>query len=128
MILTLYPSDRVIDRSIKLNLELKVKEVPDFEKLFVEGYEKQVLEGSVKYLSRGLIRYIYAECVFGHDDDRLHTSFYDIHSFLKEYGFCFLCCYTESIRLKSGCSMGNVLFALQSRLPEKVPGRVKNVV
>ena len=46
---------------------------------------------------------------------------------LTGLGFCFVASYAESFRLAGGCAMGNVLYALKSRLPVSAPGRVKNI-
>lgn len=107
--------------------ENEVKNI-DLLKIDVEGYEIPVLKGACEVLDRGLIRYIYVECVFSSDPDEPHTRFHDIHKLLDAYGFSFICCYTESFKLATGCSMGNALFGNRDRLPSEVAGRFGNMI
>ena len=107
--------------------ENSVKRI-DLLKVDVEGYEIPVLEGALETFNRGIIRYVYAECVFSSDPDEPHTRFHDIHKLLDAHGFSFICCYTESLKLGSGCSMGNVLYGKRDRLPASASGRFGNIV
>lgn len=102
-------------------------ELIDLLKIDVEGYELQVLRGAAGLLKRGAVRHVYAECVFAPDPVFSHTDFFELHRMLTALGFCFVASYTESFRLAGGCAMGNVLYALKSRLPVSAPGRVKNI-
>ena len=97
----------------------------DLLKLDVEGYELQVLKGAEQTLSHGRIRYIYTECVL--PADNTHTSFFDLHQCLQRHGFCFVAYYAEAFWLGSGCALGNALYALRSKLPEKASGRLSNI-
>ena len=99
----------------------------DLLKIDVEGFELGVLRGANRHLSSGKIRYVYAECVFSPNAEMPHTSFFDLHHFLSEKGFCFVCYYAESFDLRLGCALGNVLYALRERLPRGVPGPVSNI-
>jgi FkbM family methyltransferase len=99
----------------------------DLLKIDVEGYELQVLKGAEGLLSQGRIRYVFAECVLAPDTESPHTSFFDLHAVLERHGFCFVNYYAESFSLKIGCALGNVLYALKAKLPEKVPGSVLNI-
>ena len=100
----------------------------DLLKIDVEGYEIPVIEGALETFKRGIIRYIYAECVFSSDPDEPHTRFHDLHRLLDTHGYSFICCYTESFKLASGCSMGNVLYGNKNRLPTSALGRFGNIV
>lgn len=99
----------------------------DLLKIDVEGYELQVLRGAEEILKRGQVRYIFAECVLPVDTKDPHTSFFDLHKILDELGFCFVAYYGEGFRLADGCALGNVLYALRSKLPKKASGRIANV-
>jgi FkbM family methyltransferase len=102
-------------------------EVIDLLKIDVEGYELPVIEGAAQLIKRGGIRYIYAECVLPKDDQSPHTSFFDLHQVLDKNGFCFVTYYGEGFRLSDGCALGNVLYALRSKLPAKASGRILNI-
>jgi len=99
----------------------------DLLKIDVEGYELQVLSGFSKMLNEGRIRFVYAECVFRPNDVYPYTYFFDMHKALDAAGFCFVSYYAESFMLKNGCSHGNVLYALCSKLPAQVHGSVSNI-
>jgi FkbM family methyltransferase len=99
----------------------------DLLKIDVEGYELQVLKGAAGLLARGAVRHVYGECVFAPDPVFPHTDFFELHRVLAGLGFCFVASYAESFRLAEGCAMGNVLYALKSRLPASASGRVKNI-
>lgn len=99
----------------------------DLLKIDVEGYELPVLKGAENFLQQGRVRYIFAECVLSEDTILPHTNFFDLHSCLEQYGFCFVAYYSESFRLKDGCALGNVLYALRSKLPQTVPGNTQNI-
>lgn len=99
----------------------------DLLKIDVEGYELQVLEGAGQLLKRGGVRYIYAECVLPMDGRSPHTSFFDLHQVLDQNGFSFVTYYSESFRLSDGCALGNVLYALRSKLPARAAGRTLNI-
>jgi FkbM family methyltransferase len=102
-------------------------DVVDLLKIDVEGFELPVLRGASRRLSTGKVRYIYAECVLAPNAEMPHTSFFDLHNFLNERGFCFVSYYAESFDLRLGCALGNVLYAFHERLPESVPGSVRNI-
>lgn len=99
----------------------------DLLKIDVEGFELPVLRGANQRLSKGKIRYIYAECVLTPNAEMPHTSFFDLHNFLSERGFCFVSYYAESFDLRLGCALGNVLYAFHQRLPQSVSGSVRNI-
>ena len=99
----------------------------DLLKIDVEGYELNVLRVAAGLLARGAVRYVYAECVFAPDSVFPHTDFFELHQMLTNLGFCFVASYAESFRLADGCAMGNVLYALKSRLPSRAGGRIKNI-
>jgi FkbM family methyltransferase len=99
----------------------------DLLKIDVEGHELQVLRGASQRLMAGKIRYIYAECVLAPNAEMPHTSFLDLHDFLTKRGFCFVSYYAESFNLRLGCALGNVLYALQERLPTHIAGSVRNI-
>lgn len=101
--------------------------VIDLLKIDVEGYELQVLKGAKQFLERAAIRYIFAECVLSEDKQTPHTNFFALHEVLDRLGFCFVTYYAEAFRLDDGCALGNVLYALRSKLPRKVSGRTANV-
>ena len=103
-------------------------ETIDLLKIDVEGYELQVLKGAEQVLHRGQVRFIFAECVIPEDLVEPHTSFFALHQSLHQNGFSFITYYGESFRLSDGCALGNVLYALRSKLPSKALGRVKNIV
>lgn len=98
----------------------------DLLKIDVEGFELQVLRGAATLLRDARIRYVYAECYLGSEDESPHTDFFDLHRVLHEAGFCFVAYYAESFNLRGG-ALGNVLYALQSRLPARAGGRVRNI-
>ena len=100
----------------------------DLLKIDVEGYELQVLKGADQTIKRGDVRYIFAECVFPVDTQASHTSFFDLHHSLDQKGFCFVTYYSLGFRLSDGCALGNVLYALRSKLPAKASGRIANIV
>lgn len=102
-------------------------ETIDLLKIDVEGYELQVIKGAEQTLKRGNIRYIFAECVLPMDLQSPHTSFFDLHQTLDQNGFCFVTYYGEAFRLADGCALGNVLYALRSKLPDKASGRILNI-
>lgn len=99
----------------------------DLLKIDVEGYELQVLKGAEQILNRGGVRYVFAECVLPADTELPHTSFFDLHQRLDQHGFCFVTYYGEAFRLSDGCALGNVLYALRSKLPERASGRILNI-
>lgn len=99
----------------------------DLLKIDVEGFELQVLKGAQDLFARSAIRYVFAECVLPSDSLAPHTSFFDIDRVLTGHGLCFVAYYAEGFRLRDGCALGNVLYALKSRLPAKVPGKVANM-
>lgn len=99
----------------------------DLLKIDVEGYELQVLKGGEKLLRENRVRYVFAECAFAPDAETPHTSFFDLHAFLESRGFCFVTYYPESFALRRGVALGNGLFALRSRLPVNVAGKVRNI-
>jgi FkbM family methyltransferase len=94
----------------------------DLLKIDVEGFELPVLRGADRRLSSGKIRYIYAECVLAPNAEMPHTSFFELHHLLSEKGFCFVSYYPEGFKLRLGCAVGNVLYALRECLPTGVPG------
>jgi FkbM family methyltransferase len=100
----------------------------DLLKIDVEGFELNVLKGARGMLEAGAIRFVFAECIFAPNPELPHTSFFDLHERLTQCGFCFVGFYAESYYLRHGCAMGNVLYALKSKLPVAVPGRVRNIV
>ena len=100
----------------------------DLLKIDVEGHELQVIKGADQTIRRGQVRFIFAECVIPEDLEEPHTSFFELHQSLHQYGFSFVTYYGESFRLGDGCALGNVLYALRSKLPSKALGRVKNIV
>lgn len=106
--------------------ENKVETI-DLLKIDVEGFEMQVLAGAKQRLADKRIRFVYAECVMEDDPDMAHTNFFDIHALLRPLGFCVVSYYAESFHLRSGCAMGNTLWALRERLPAKVPGALGNI-
>ncbi len=99
----------------------------DLLKIDVEGYELPVLKGAENLLRRQAVRYIYAECVFSTDTELPHTSFFELHTVLEGFGFCFVNYYPMSFRLAMGSALGNVLYALRSKLPQSAPGEVHNI-
>jgi len=99
----------------------------DFLKVDVEGFEMEVLHGGDEMFQEGQIRYCSLECVFSEDTTQPHTTFFEILEFLKNRGYVFICCYTESFNLQHGISMGNVLFAHKNSLPHQAKGRVRNI-
>ena len=99
----------------------------DLLKIDVEGYELEVLKGASAALERGAVRYVYAECVFAPDSIESHTDFFEMHRVLSQWGFSFVCSYTESFRLSDGCALCNTLYALKSKLPATVTGRIRNI-
>lgn len=98
----------------------------DLLKIDVEGFELQVLRGAAGLLREGRIRYVFAECYLGAEDISQHTAFFDLHRVLHDAGFCFVAHYAESFNLRGG-ALGNVLYALKSRLPAQASGRVRNI-
>jgi FkbM family methyltransferase len=111
--------DRIADQSSIVMIDLL--------KIDVEGYELPVLTGASRFLSEGRIRFIYAECVLSPNPEMPHTSFFDLYRVLDQAGFCLVTYYAESFNLRLGCSLGNALFALRSKLPSEAPGRVANI-
>ena len=103
-------------------------ETIDLLKIDVEGHELQVIKGADQILRRGQVRFIFAECVIPEDIVEPHTSFFALHQWLHQHGFSFVTYYGESFRLSDGCALGNVLYALRTKLPSKALGRVKNIV
>jgi FkbM family methyltransferase len=99
----------------------------DLLKIDVEGYELQVLKGAQRLLDDGKIRFVFAECVFSPNSETPHTSFFDLHQTLDQAGYCFVNCYAQAFDLRLGCALTNVLYALRSKLPSRVPGRVRNI-
>lgn len=104
-----------------------VVETIDLLKIDVEGYELQVLKGAEQMLNRGGVRYVFAECVLPSDAESPHTSFFDLHQKLDQHGFCFVTYYGEAFRLRDGCALGNVLYALRSKLPDRASGGILNI-
>jgi FkbM family methyltransferase len=101
----------------------------DLLKIDVEGYEMQVLGGACGLLESGAIRFIYAECELVNADysSKVHTPLPHMQSLLEPLGFCVVAYYAESLSLKEGRAMGNVLFALRSRLPDTASGLTRNI-
>jgi FkbM family methyltransferase len=99
----------------------------DLLKIDVEGFELQVLAGGETLLSEGRVRYVYAECVLAPDAVSHHTSFAELSATLQSRGFCCVSYYGESFG-PGGVALGNALFALRSRLPQSVPGKVRNIL
>ncbi|HEY4357628.1 MAG TPA: FkbM family methyltransferase [Acidobacteriaceae bacterium] len=103
-------------------------ETIDLLKIDVEGFELQVLAGAARRLAQRRIRFIYAECVMDNDPEMAHTNFFDIHALLRPLGFSVVAYYAESFHLRSGCAMGNTLWALREQLPAKASGVLGNIV
>jgi len=114
-----------IDRFAKTN----GIETIDLLKIDVEGYEMQVLKGAEKLFHEASVRYVFAECVLKVDAVSPHTTFFELDKYLNEHGFCFFNYYAESFRLRDGCALGNVLYALHSKLPRVVAeSKVANLI
>lgn len=64
---------------------------------------------------------------FSPDTELSHTSVFELHMRLESFGFCFVSYYPLSFRLAMGSALGNVLYALRSKLPPTVPGSVRNI-
>jgi FkbM family methyltransferase len=105
----------------------KQVDIIDLLKIDVEGFELPVLQGASRRLGSEKIRYVYAECVLAPNAEMPHTSFFDLHNFLNEKGYCFVSYYAESFDLRLGCALGNVLYAFRERLPTAVRGSVRNI-
>lgn len=118
--------DVPIDSADNIAEQLHLKNI-DLLKIDVEGYELPVLRGCRRLLAERRIRFIYAECVLSPNDDLPHTDFFALHRVLDQAGFAFVGYYAESFFLRRGCAHGNVLYGLRSALPERAPGRVKNI-
>lgn len=99
----------------------------DVLKIDVEGFELEVLKGSRGMLDVGAIRFVYAECVFAPDSRNPHTSFFDLHKFLGEYGFLVFASYAEGFSLVDGSALANVLFVHRQHIPQTASGRVRNI-
>lgn len=116
-----------VDTIDHIAIENQIENI-DLLKIDVEGYELPVLKGATRCLQEGRIRFVYAECVLSPNSEMPHTSFFDIHTVLTTAGFCFVNYYAESFNLRLGCATGNVLYALRTKLPTHVPGRIHNIV
>jgi FkbM family methyltransferase len=100
----------------------------DLLKIDVEGFEIQVLKGSRALLDANAIRFVFAECVFAPDTLHPHTSFFDLHKFLTEYGFHMFASYGVGFSLTDGSAVANALFIHRKHMPPTAAGRVRNIV
>ncbi|MEM8642492.1 MAG: FkbM family methyltransferase [Cyanobacteria bacterium P01_G01_bin.54] len=107
--------------------EYKLEKI-DLLKIDVEGLEMEVLEGAESTLENNKIRFIYAECIFEPNSLSPHTLFPELCNYLKQFNFAFFALYHESFHLATGSAMGNALFVNKQMLPNKVSGKVVNIV
>ena len=82
----------------------------DILKTDTEGFDVAVLEGAKELLSRRKVRFIYSECDFIPSERDNHTSFFALHDYLSELGYCLVTLYTENVVPGRGFDWGSALF------------------
>lgn len=80
-----------------------------------EGFDLEVLKGASKMMEKGLIDFVFAECEFDRVISDVHTSFFELHDFMKSKNFRLVTIYTDRAD-ERGFQWGNALFSHQSSL------------